>query len=128
MSALRRSACALAALGIAAAAGGCTPHPDGGPPALRVPNPERGRALASARGCASCHVIQGVESANGTIGPPLDHWSERQYIAGVLPNTPAQLERWILKPQAVKPGIAMPDLALSDSDASDIVAYLFSRP
>jgi len=73
-------------------------------------------------------VIPGVNAADGLIGPPLTYWSQRQYIAGVLPNTPAQLQRWIRQPQLVKPGIAMPNIALSDSDAADIAAYLLSRP
>lgn len=106
----------------------CAPQPRSGPPALRIPNAERGRSLASTRGCAACHVIPGVNAADGLIGPPLTHWSQRQYIAGVLPNTPAQLQRWIRQPQLVKPGIAMPNIALSDSDAADIAAYLLSRP
>lgn len=106
----------------------CAPQPQSDPPAVRVANAERGRSLASTRGCGACHAIPGVNGAEGSIGPPLEHWSQRQYIAGVLPNTPAQLQRWILEPQLVKPGIAMPNLALSDSDAADIAAYLLSRP
>jgi NAD(P)-dependent dehydrogenase (short-subunit alcohol dehydrogenase family)/cytochrome c2 len=93
----------------------------------RAASVERGRSLASTRGCATCHEISGVRDANGTIGPSLAHWSERSYIAGVLPNTPEQLQRWIRHPQAVKPGVVMPELALADSDAADIAAFLFTR-
>jgi cytochrome c1 len=72
-------------------------------------------------------VIPGVLRGDGTVGPPLDHWPQRSFIAGVRPNTPAELQRWILHPQSVKPGVAMPDLAMPDSDAADIVAFLFTR-
>ena len=93
----------------------------------RAPDAERGRALASSRGCASCHVIPGVHRADGTVGPSLEHWSQRTFVAGLLPNTPEQLKRWILHPQSVKPGVTMPELAMPDSDAADIVAFLFTR-
>ena len=55
------------------------------------------------------------------------HWAQRSFIAGVLPNTPEQLQRWIRHPQLVKPGVAMPELAIADSDAADIAAFLFTR-
>jgi cytochrome c1 len=93
----------------------------------RAADPERGRSLAASRGCGACHTIPGVHNANGLVGPPLAHWSERTFIAGLLPNTPEQLERWIARPQSVKPGDAMPNLALPDSDAADLAAFLFTR-
>jgi cytochrome c1 len=105
----------------------CGPAASGSQGSARAPNVERGRSLASTRGCGACHVIPGVQGATGTIGPPLDHWPERSYVAGVLPNTPESLERWLLHPQLVKPGVAMPDLSIADSDAADIAAFLFTR-
>ena len=39
-------------------------------------------------------------------------------------NGPDDLKRWILNPPAVKPGTAMPNLGLTDDEATKIVAYL----
>lgn len=87
---------------------------------------ERGRIRIGAYGCGSCHDIPGVPGANATVGPPLDAYAERAYIAGNLPNRPDQLVRWIMNPQAIEPGTAMPDLGVKEQDARDIAAYLYS--
>ena len=44
----------------------------------------------------------------------------------MLRNTPANLVRWIREPQAVVPGNAMPDMGVSEADARDIAAYLYT--
>lgn len=108
-------------------AAGCGRRPSATVAGVRAPDIERGRALASSRGCAACHTIGGVPDANGMIGPPLIRMAQRSFIAGVLPNTPEQLQRWIRHPQLVKPGNAMPELALTDSDAADLAAFLLTR-
>jgi cytochrome c1 len=59
------------------------------------------------------------------IGPPLDRVGSRVYLAGMLPNTPEHLERWIRNPEAVKPGTAMPNAQVTEADARDMVAYLY---
>lgn len=76
--------------------------------------------------CATCHVIPGVVGANQHIGPPLTGIATRQYIAGVLPNTPANMLRWLRKPTEVDPLSAMPDLGVSEQDARDIAAFLYT--
>ena len=44
---------------------------------------------------------------------------------GAVNNTgPADLEKWILNPPAVKPGTAMPNVGLTEDEAAKIVAYL----
>jgi cytochrome c1 len=50
----------------------------------------------------------------------------RKLIAGVLPNNPENMVRWLRSPQSVSPHSAMPDIGLSDADARDIAAYLAS--
>ena len=77
-------------------------------------------------GCAACHTIPGVKNANGNVGPPLSRIGDRTFIAGMLRNTPANLVRWIREPQAVVPGNAMPDMKISEADARDIAAYLYT--
>jgi cytochrome c1 len=54
------------------------------------------------------------------------YFSQRTMIAGELPNTPENVERWIENPKAVEPKTAMPDLGLSPEQASDIAAYLYT--
>jgi cytochrome c len=120
----RRSRHAIVALSLLAA---CRPASAGNGTVVAVGDAERGRRLASSKGCGACHTIPGVANADGTVGPPLAHWAQHSFIAGIEPNTAEQLQRWILHPQAVKPGVAMPELALTNSDAADIAAFLFSR-
>jgi cytochrome c oxidase subunit II len=74
--------------------------------------------------CSSCHRIAGT-AAQGTVGPDLTHLASRTTLAAVeIPNTPAWLAAWIRNPQAIKPGDRMPDLGLSSTEISDVVAYL----
>jgi cytochrome c2 len=77
-------------------------------------------------GCNGCHTITGIEGAHGMVGPPLDHFAYRVYIAGKLPNTPDNLMHWIQKPQEVVPSNAMPDMGIGEKDSRDIAAYLYS--
>jgi cytochrome c len=89
-------------------------------------DPAKGRDLIVAVGCGSCHVVPGIVEANGTVGPPLDHMARRQYVAGMLRNTPDNLVHWIRDPQSVVPGNAMPDMGLSQEEAQQIAAYLYT--
>jgi len=77
-------------------------------------------------GCAACHTIPGIKGAKGNIGPPLIRFGDRTYVAGMLRNTPPNLVRWIREPQAVVPGNAMPNMGVSEADARDIAAYLYT--
>jgi cytochrome c len=96
--------------------------------ALTVPggNPERGKQQIVAYGCGSCHTIPGVSGANSLVGPPLNHFAYRAYIAGQVPNNPDFLVRWIAVPQAIEPGTVMPNLGVSEGKARDIAAYLYT--
>lgn len=98
-------------------------------PAAPVPGgyPARGAELISSYGCGSCHTIGGIRGADGLVGPPLTGFEQRSYIAGELPNSPQNLQRWIMDPQQVEPGTAMPDLGVTAADARDIAAYLLQR-
>ena len=83
------------------------------------------KALIAAN-CAACHVIPGVASAQGRVGPSLAGLGKRQVIAGTLPNTPANLRRFLQHPQAVAPGGAMPELGLDDRQTKIIADYLLT--
>jgi cytochrome c1 len=89
-------------------------------------NPQRGKAALSKYGCSACHTIPGVRGADALVGPPLTKMGSRSYIAGVLPNTPGNMMRWIENPLEVDRLTAMPNLGVTDTDARDISSYLYS--
>ncbi len=89
-------------------------------------NPELGKQAIERYGCGSCHMIPGVRGANGLVGPPLIKWSRRTYIAGEVANNTENLIRWIEVPQAIEPGTDMPNLGVSQGDARNIAAYLYT--
>lgn len=86
----------------------------------------RGQQLLARYQCGSCHVIPAVPSAAGQIGPTLQDFGKRSYIAGQLPNTPHTLVRWLQDPQALVPGTRMPAMGASEADARDMAAYLMT--
>jgi len=83
-----------------------------------------GRRAIDQYACATCHVIPGITGATRHAGPPLTGIASRTYLAGVLPNTPHNLVRWIMRPQHTRPITAMPDVRVREKDARDIAAYL----
>ena len=87
---------------------------------------DRGRATIVAYRCGECHTIPGVHDAKGVFGPPLVSLSRRTYIAGNFPNTPDNLVHWVMSPKSMKPKTAMPELGLSESQARDVAAYLYT--
>lgn len=89
-------------------------------------NAAEGRRVIESKGCGACHTIPGIYTARGLVGPPLYFFSRRTIIAGELPNSPANLMRWLKDPQAVEPNTDMPDLGLTDQQARDVVAYLYT--
>ncbi len=122
--AVKRFAVALAAVVLA----GCHQQQDIQSTAARLSGgkPEHGPGKIQYYGCGSCHTIPGVVGANALVGPPLTGIANRVYIAGVLPNTPDNLVRWIEHPRRIDEKTAMPDLNVSQSDARDIAAYLLT--
>ena len=89
-------------------------------------DPSRGPDLLRKYGCQSCHTIPGVVGANGLVGPPLAGIASRSYIAGVLPNAPDNMLRWIRDPKEVDAKTAMPNTGVTPSDARHIAAYLYT--
>lgn len=88
--------------------------------------PERGKAAIEKYGCGSCHTIPGVTGANSVVGPPLTKIASRMYLAGHLQNTPANMMQWIRHPQQHEPKTVMPNMGVTESDARDIAAYLYT--
>ena len=89
-------------------------------------DPHAGAIVIARKACGSCHEIPGIEEADGTVGPSLAHFARRQTVAGPLANTPANLFRYLKAPQSVVPGNYMPDQGLTDRQARDIAAYLYT--
>jgi cytochrome c len=99
----------------------------GGGPQVEPGSPAAaGVALLTSKPCAGCHVIPGVPGATGTTGPSLAGVASRMKIAGgaVDNKGPDDLKAWILNPASKKPGTIMPNVGLSDDEATNIVAYL----
>lgn len=95
-------------------------------PPSRTPDARRGRQALHQYACTGCHSIPGVTGPETFVGPPLDGFARRELIAGALPNTPANLARWLMQTQQVKSGTAMPELGVTDRDAQDMAAFLLS--
>lgn len=87
-------------------------------------DPENGQRLLRQFGCGSCHRIPGVATATGNVGPPLEGVGRRVYLAGVLPNTPENMAKWIRNPLEFEPETAMPNLGVTARQARDMTAYL----
>lgn len=87
---------------------------------------EEGRAAILSISCGVCHVIPGVPGARGAVGPSLEGFAHRSFIAGVAPNRPATLARWVRDAPSVSSATGMPDLPVTEEQAVDIAAYLYT--
>jgi cytochrome c len=89
-------------------------------------DPERGAELVQSYDCVSCHYIPGVEGPHGTNAPGLQLWKNRSFVAGAAPNRPENVIAFLMDPESIQPGSAMPNLGLSEEEARHITAYLFT--
>jgi cytochrome c2 len=94
------------------------------PSIAQAADPYAATKSAMSAQCSSCHVIPGVPGAFGDIGPSLKGVARRPLIAGKLANNPANMVHWLMHPQQVSPGTAMPELGLTSDQAGKIAAYL----
>ena len=78
-------------------------------------------------GCSGCHTISGIPGADGKVGAPLQNMRERVYIAGIVPNTADNLVQWIVNPQSFSSQTAMPATGISEREARDVAAFLYSH-
>jgi cytochrome c2 len=88
-------------------------------------NPERGKDAIGKHGCVACHTIDGI-SSEAMVGPPLTRMAARSYLAGNMQNNAGNLIRFIQHPRAVHNDTAMPEMGLTDEEARDIAAYLYT--
>ncbi|RKK04172.1 c-type cytochrome, partial [Teichococcus wenyumeiae] len=84
-------------------------------------------ALFLARGCGACHTVRGTAAA-GRVGPDLTHLGARPTIAaGILPNSPENIDRFIRETQAIKPAARMPSFGmLPPAESAAIATWLGS--
>jgi cytochrome c oxidase subunit II len=94
---------------------------------LLDPATEKGRELFRTLACAGCHTIQNLTAGKFPGAPDLTHVASRPQIAGVLPMSLENLERWIANPTQEKPGTAMPDLNLDAETVRAIAQFLITR-
>ena len=85
---------------------------------------DAGATVITRMACGSCHVIPGIEEADGRVGPSLDHFAQRRMIAGMVANTRSNLAAFLKAPQALVKGNVMPDEHLTDAQAHAAAAYL----
>jgi len=85
-----------------------------------------GKAALQHYGCGGCHEISGLPEASGGVGPSLSGIAVRTELAGHLQNNPENMIRWVRDPQGVAPGNGMPNLGVSERDAKDMAAYLYT--
>lgn len=85
---------------------------------------ENGAELFGAK-CLSCHAI---EPGQLSMGPNLNGFADRRYLAGFLDNNAENLTKWIEDPLSVKPGVLMPGFKgdLTADEIQEIVKYLQS--
>jgi cytochrome c oxidase subunit 2 len=94
---------------------------------LLDPATAQGRELFRTLACSGCHTLRPLTAGIFPGAPDLTNIGSRPQIAGVLPMSVENLERWILNPQQEKPGTAMPDLNLDAETARAIAQFLFTR-
>jgi cytochrome c oxidase subunit II len=93
-------------------------------PAQVSDDASEGRRIFETTACMNCHAIAGTPAA-GQFGPDLTHLMGRDTIgSGIVANTPENLRQWIKDPGAIKPGVLMPAMGLTEPELDAVTAYL----
>ncbi len=77
-------------------------------------------------GCASCHTIPGVSWPQGSTAASLAGFGDSPLISGRLPNQPDILVRFLRNAPALDPQTAMPPMPITEPEARDVAAYLYT--
>lgn len=93
---------------------------------LTAGDAKAGRQVIATIECGVCHQIPGIVGANGIVGPSLEGFGQRKLIGGIVPNEPAFLQQWLQDAPSLAPNTGMPELPLSDNEARDVAAYLYT--
>lgn len=89
-------------------------------PAAVAADPEYGRALFMAKGCATCHLHAeaNVGSHFSQVGPSLTFYRA----------DPVFLQSWLKDPQSIRPNTQMPNLELKKTEIDALIAFLATNP
>ncbi|MFS0710241.1 c-type cytochrome [Brevundimonas sp. 3P9-tot-E] len=98
----------------------------GAPRDLAGADAVEGLRLIRTQGCGACHVIPGVAWPEGRTGGSLAGVGARPMIAGRLPNQPAVMAAFVRDAPSLLPDTGMPPMPLSEAEARDIAAYLYT--
>lgn len=91
------------------------------------------------KGCVQCHTVRFDDASASNVipreefnGPELTHFASRSVFAGAtMPEFgqtyDAALKEWLADPPNVKPGSYMPNLALTEQEIDDLIAWLVSN-
>jgi cytochrome c2 len=86
-------------------------------PIVAVADAQYGRALFSAKGCATCHhhgAVPGSGQIGGSDVPDLTHY----------PANAEFLRTWLKDPRAIRPNTWMPNLELKQDEIEALIAFL----
>ncbi|WP_426052101.1 c-type cytochrome [Brevundimonas sp. SL161] len=118
-----RAATAVALLSLCACA--CANKTDA-PRVIEGGDASHGLIVMKRVGCAACHRVPGVAWPTGKVGGSLDGFAGRSLIAGRFPNQPDTLVRWLRDAPSLSSETGMPPMPITDADARDIAAYLYT--
>lgn len=91
------------------------------------------------KACTQCHTVRFDDEAASNIlppeafnGPELTHFASRNVFAGATLPEEGQsreegLKEWLADPPSLKPGSFMPNLALTEQEIDDLIAWLESN-
>ena len=102
---------------------GCPDNADGPPPVENVPEettPDSGEELFKDKSCRNCHA------SYSQVCPSLVGFSERALIAGKVPNTRENLQKWLKDPFSIKYGTRMPKIHLTDIEINLLIDYIYT--
>lgn len=89
-------------------------------------DPVRGLAVMERVGCAACHQIPGIDWPQGLAGPSLKGFGASAMIGGRFPNQPDVLTVWLIDAPSLAPETGMPPMPLTEAEARDVAAWLYS--
>lgn len=97
-----------------------------GPRQITDADPGRGLQVIEKAGCGACHSVPGLRWPAGSMAAPLDGFGNSPMIAGRLPNQPEVLIRFVQDAPSLDPDSPMPAMPISDAEARDVAAYLYT--
>ncbi|MFJ6023525.1 c-type cytochrome [Brevundimonas sp. NPDC092305] len=116
----------LATIAITAAGPAACSDKTSQPRTLAGADPDRGLEIIRRTGCAACHAVPGVDWPTGAAAASLDGFGDSPLISGRLPNQPDTLVRFLRDAPSLDPQTAMPPMPLTEPEARDVAAYLYT--